>query len=301
MLSSNELALYNIISDESKTFEQIGQSFQKAYSKIEQFKVGVTLWFLIKENLFNLNQRLASFYILYDMYNNEKISSNPFMPIILETLQSTQNKFEKKFLIDCVNNSISYQKESIKTFKEEREIEEIPTPELSEYWDEYNKSIEKFGKNVNDWIRPIIYDKKNNENKNLENIPPFDVSQLTPEEVSFNYFEPNYLTYYPNSNYPFLEDEPMWIMPTLNYDFIWDFTMTPEQDNLCSILNKPIHDKNVTEEQINYALELIEKNPNILKEINFGPENLMKLIEKNVPFSGDILLKISKNDTLLIE
>ena len=297
MLSSNELALYNIISDESKTFDQISVNFQKAYSKIEQFKIGVTLWFLIKENMLNLNQRLASFYILYDMYNNEKISSNPFMPIILETLQNTKNKFERKFLIDCVKNTLTYLKEPIKTFKENKEIDDqLQVPDLTEYWDEYNKSIEKFGKNVNDWIRPIIYDKKNNENKNLESMPPFDLSQLTQEEVNFNYFEPNYLTYYPNTSYPFIEDEPMWIMPTLNYDFIWDFTMSPDQDNLCTILNKPINNKSLTEEQISYALELIEKNPNILTDIHFGPENLAKLIDKNVSFSGDILIKISKTE-----
>lgn len=53
MLSPNELSLlYNIISDENKTFENIAGNFQKLFPKSDQFKVGVTLWFLLKDNVF---------------------------------------------------------------------------------------------------------------------------------------------------------------------------------------------------------------------------------------------------------
>jgi hypothetical protein len=52
MLNTNDLSiLYNLISDENKTFEGILQSFQKSFVKTDQFKVGVTLWFLLKDNV----------------------------------------------------------------------------------------------------------------------------------------------------------------------------------------------------------------------------------------------------------
>jgi hypothetical protein len=52
MLSPNELnILYNQISDETKTFESIAANFQKSFTKSDQFKVGVTLWFLLKDNV----------------------------------------------------------------------------------------------------------------------------------------------------------------------------------------------------------------------------------------------------------
>ena len=52
MLNTNDLSiLYNLISDENKTFEGIIQSFQKSFIKADQFKVGVTLWFLLKDNV----------------------------------------------------------------------------------------------------------------------------------------------------------------------------------------------------------------------------------------------------------
>ena len=83
MLSPNELStLYTIISDDSKTFEIIAQNFQKFYGKLEQFKVGITLWFLLKENLLNLIQRLSSFYLLYDIYKQEQVNTTPFIPLL---------------------------------------------------------------------------------------------------------------------------------------------------------------------------------------------------------------------------
>ncbi len=52
MLNTNELSnLYTIISDENKTFESILQLFQKSFMKIEHFKIGVSLIFLIKDNV----------------------------------------------------------------------------------------------------------------------------------------------------------------------------------------------------------------------------------------------------------
>ena len=296
MLLQGELtSLYQIISEESKSFEEVASTFQKTYNKQDQFKVGVTLWFLIKDNILNLSQKLASFYILYDMNRLEK-TSNPFIPIILESLQSSSNKVEQKLLVDFLENKIDYQSKSIASFKEENsKLEKVEIPDINEYWNNYNKSNEKFSSSITDWVRPVIYDRKEKDIKNGDSLPPFNIKQLTPEEVSFNYFEPNYMTYFPNTNYPYLDDEPMWIMPTLNFDFVWDFTMTPEPDTLVAILNKPMNDRMASEEEIKVALNLIEKDPELLKQINFSPENLMKLVDKNDSFAGEILLKISKS------
>ena len=161
MLLQGELtSLYQIISEESKSFEEVASTFQKTYNKQEQFKVGVTLWFLIKDNILNLSQKLASFYILYDMNRLEK-TSNPFIPIILESLQSSSNKVEQKLLVDFLENKIDYQSKSIASFKEENsKLEKVEIPDINEYWNNYNKSNEKFSSSITDWVRPVIYDRK---------------------------------------------------------------------------------------------------------------------------------------------
>ena len=296
MLSPNELStLYTIISDDSKTFEIIAQNFQKFYGKLEQFKVGITLWFLLKENLLNLIQRLSSFYLLYDIYKQEQVNTTPFIPLLLESLENSKINCEKKLLIDLLDFNFQ-NKISVKEFIETYSNEEIKVPDMQSYWKNHNTTKEKITKEINDWIRPVIYDNNgniNNLSKSPENMPLFDITSLSNEEINFNYFEPNFLTYYPNSNYPFYEDEPMWILPTLKYDFIWDFTMSPVQENLNNLINRPLKNKSLTDEQISYILETIGENPNILKEINFTPDSIMKLIEKNDDLATQILFKIS--------
>ena len=60
---------------------------------------------------------------------------------------------------------------------------------------------------LNDWIRPVIYDRDPAFKQKIENMPPFNIANLSPEEISLNHFEPDYLTYYPNAIYPFYDDE----------------------------------------------------------------------------------------------
>jgi hypothetical protein len=60
------------------------------------------------------------------------------------------------------------------------------------------------------------------------------------------------------------------------------------------ILNKALSNKTISEEQTKYVLDMLE-NPYILKEINFIPEDLMKLIDKNSTLATEIMLKISKS------
>ena len=103
MLSQNELSnLHEIISDDSKTFESIADSFQKSFTKLDQFKVGLSLWIMIKENLLNLSQRLASFYIIYDMYKQEDSQTTPFVPLLLECFEKSTINIEKKMLKDLI-------------------------------------------------------------------------------------------------------------------------------------------------------------------------------------------------------
>jgi hypothetical protein len=189
----------------------------------------------------------------------------------------------------------------------------IPENDLKQYWRMHESHKDKCIQENTDFISPVLYDNSDLEIDNLgnkdiinndvtqnvqnqENMPNFDISKMSPEELNFDSIEPNFLTYYPNSNYPFYEDEPMWILPTLKYDFIWDFTMSPLQETLNNLINRPLKNKSLSEEQINYILETIGENPNILKEINYKPECLMNLIEKNDDLATQILLKISNHN-----
>lgn len=92
--------------------------------------------------------------------------------------------------------------------EENRNAQAVVTPDLKQYWSIHNKERESMSELINDWLRPVIYEKDEAQKyKKIENLAPFNFSQLTLDETSFNYFEPNYMTYYPNTNYQFYEDE----------------------------------------------------------------------------------------------
>jgi hypothetical protein len=310
MLSQNELnSLNQIISDDSKTFENIADNFQKNFTKLDQFKVGLSLWIMIKENLLNLSQRLASFYIIYDMYRQEECKTTPFIPLLLESFEKSTINVEKKLLKDLIEINSPSPKVTIREYIENgKNLEniEISETDMDQYWRFHDSIKDKCIQENNDWISPVLYDNSENENSNYNNdvtqneksqetMTVFDISKMSPEELNLDSFEPNFLTYYPNSNQQFYNEEPMWILPTLKYDFIWDFTMAPIQDTLSNLLNKAIKNKSLNEEQFNFIIETIEENPNILKEIGFKPDNLFELIEKNELLATEVLYKISNS------
>ena len=317
MLNQSELAtLHQIVSDDTKTFESIAQLFQEKFEKFEQFKVGLSLWIMIKQNLLSLSQRLASFYIIYDMYKQEDSKTTPFIPLFLECLEKSTINIEKKMLKDLIEFNSFSTKITVREFIENgKNMDNINIPEndLKQYWRMHESHKDKCIQENTDFISPVLYDNtdldidNNLDNKdiinndvtqnvqNQENMPIFDISKMSPEELNFDSIEPNFLTYYPNSNNQFFQDEPMWILPTLKYDFIWDFTMAPVQDTLSNLLNKPLKNKTLNEEQFNFIIETIEENPNILKEIGFKPDNLFELIEKNENLATEILYKVANH------
>ena len=42
------------------------------------------------------------------------------------------------------------------------------------------------------------------------------------KEINFNYFTSNYMSYYPYNNSYFINSEPIWLIPQLSHNFIWD-------------------------------------------------------------------------------
>ena len=295
MLSPSELtSLFNLISDDSKSFENVLNVFEKTYSKSDEFKIGITLWFLIKDNLLNLSQMIISFLILNNVFKNE--NKNIF-PLILDRIKNTKNQIEKKFLISLLKNNLN-SKISIKNL-----IEEIKSSNDEKNFDIDNfnnftiKNKEKIDGFFKDWIRPVIYDNKNNSTEN--NSKPFNFSQLIPQELSFNYFEPNYMRFYPNSN-EFYDEEPLWIAPNLKHNFLYDFNNKKcEKEILFNFLSKELNNFIINESEKKKCLLIIEKNVNILKEINFTPEKFMILIENDQNFAINLILKLKKN--VLIE
>ena len=235
MISQKELSLlYQILSDDNQTFEKISESFENNFPKESYSKVGTTLSILLKDKLLNIHQRIISYYILYDISKKEKTESNTYLSIILEMLKNSQNKNELNFLIDYLYNKINYLNITIQNYLKDNTKElKMNLIQIQIQWGKYYKDMLN-NKNIdlktNDKNRPIIYDRRKSEIKNIDNhnnlnlfLNNIDNNKNNENELNLNYFSPNYMSYYPKyNNNIFFDSEPIWVLPSLRHNFIWE-------------------------------------------------------------------------------
>ena len=230
MLSEKELdELYKIISDDNQTFKKISESFQNNITKENQSKAGTTLIFLLRDNLLNIHQRIISYYILYDMSIKEKMETNPYLSIILEMLRKSQNKNEQNFLVDFLYKKINYLDITIQNYMKDNTKElKMNLIQIQMQWDKYYKDLlnkQNIDLKINDNTRPVIYDRRKSDIKNIDNHNNLNLlmnDNVINSEFNCNYLNPNYMSYYPTNNNTFFNSEPIWVLPCLKHNFIWE-------------------------------------------------------------------------------
>ncbi len=228
MLSQDNLSmLYKLISDEKQTFEAISEKFNFFFDQDLKDKAVTTILILLEDNLLNIHQRIISYFILYDISRGEKMETNPFLSTILKNLEKSIDKNEQNFLIDYLCKKINYLDLSVdKYLKNNSKEQRINTIQIQMQWDKYYKAILKKNNiniNNNNKIRPVIYDRKNLDIKNIDNHPNNDMIKYINNniEINLNSSKTNYMSYYPVNNC-FLMKEPIWLLPSLNHKFLWE-------------------------------------------------------------------------------
>ena len=238
MLSSNELSyLYKIISDENQTFENISQKFIESFNEADYMRIAMTLYILIKDNLFNKTQRIISFYILYLLKRKFNYEISPVLPLILETIQKTNYKIEQNFLIDFVNNQIDYINTTVKHFlndnSEKNNHQNIHYLQMLFNKYQIEKGIFGASPKIYDHMRYVLYDRKKSEIKNMDNHTNINLDNCikTKEEITFNFCTPNYLSFCPlTENKKFIDNEPIWLMPGLKHNLVWEENKKNERE-----------------------------------------------------------------------
>ncbi|KAL1448815.1 hypothetical protein WDU94_000073, partial [Cyamophila willieti] len=97
-LSTEELGvLLRILYDEAldnKSFESVINQLLQSFQKQDYYKVGSALVLLIQQSdmLSSPTQRLTSLVLLNQLYRNESLALNPFTPVFVQLLYSTDNK-----------------------------------------------------------------------------------------------------------------------------------------------------------------------------------------------------------------
>ena len=132
---------------------------------------------------------------------------------------------------DFLYNQINYLDITVQNYLKDTTKEiKIDLAQLLMQWNKFYKDILP-NKNIylktNIKLRHIIYDRKKTDIKNIDNhndLNLFNDNNIE-NELNFNYYNPNYMSYYPLNNNNFLNFEPNWILPQLKHNYIWEKKM----------------------------------------------------------------------------
>ena len=290
MLSSNDLLnIQNLINNEAITFDEVISKITSTFDTSKYFKICMTLEILIKDHQLNLFQEIVAFYILYYLYKEEK-GYTTFSSLVLKILKETSNKEKKIILINLMENKMNNLQikindyiKMIENYKIDENIDKEINNIINEGYTHENNNKDNY------LINPIVPEKGLKDNKiSLTN----NIKKFASDENNLKYIESNYMSYYPlHLKEIIFKNELIWIIPGLKHNFIWENNCF---EKIRYLINQILDDNSITNEEINYIISSINKRPNIIKNINLTPEQMMQLIDKDESLSSEILLIICK-------
>ena len=290
MLSVNDLSnVQNLIDDETITFDELITKFTSNFDNSKYFKICMTLEILIKDHQLNLFQEIVAFYILYYLNKEEKGYSN-FTSLVLKILKETKNKEKKIILLNLMEDKITNTQikiidyiKMIENIKIDKNIDKEINNIINEGYTHENNSKDPY------LINPTVSEKKLSDNILIKQN---DIQKYSSDKNNLKYIEPNYMLYYPiNSKQFIFKDELIFILPYLKHNFIWENNCF---DKIRYLINQILDNGSITNDEIDYIISSIKKKPNIIKNINLTPQQMMELIEKDEFLSFEILAIICK-------
>jgi len=317
MLSVRELGnLLNVLGEEDKPLEQISAQFHKYFNKADQFKVGCCIYLMLQDNLLpKLTNRIAGFWILYDLYKGEPIASNPFLPIFVDTLQQKDSieVAEKNLLLQLLG---ALPKElSKKSPKELSTTLHLPPdfqqtiPDLNSLRKLYlDRQPIKQSTLRTSGISPILFDSFEENvfsaSINQSNQSDSDKDDLSKndfaEDLDLNRLEPQFFRP-PPPLYHTVDDDVKWLNPEEDHEALWDFTMCMESEKSISEIRELISKAckgALHPEQIKQVIKELDANPKLVYHCGLSPKKLPDLVENNPVIAIECLLKLMSSSQI---
>ena len=89
MLSVKEVtALLDLLKQLDQSLESSSAAFQRTFLRADHFRVGSAICCLIEDGLLRPEQWAAALFILHDLYKSEPSGTHPFVPYLVEMLQT---------------------------------------------------------------------------------------------------------------------------------------------------------------------------------------------------------------------
>jgi len=314
MLPTKDLTtLLNLLNEEEKCLEALAVGFGKAFNKNDHFKVGCAMYFMLEDGLLRkASNRLAAFFILFDMYKSEVITNNPFFPAFVDAFQKQIEPMEKQFLSYLVTSNLpkDYTKRSPK------ELLNTPTdkntqPQQADIAALRKQYMERQPATGSAFRRagmsPVVLDPADDfggfpdtgESPADSGSESNDV-EVTSEELTLQSFEPPYLRPAPPLFESTKEDEIIWLDPVLQHDLLWNYAMCvelPHTSEVRELMAKAFKGA-LTPAQQQHVLSELEIDPNLVFHCGLTPKKLPDLVENNPLVAIEALLKLMSSSQI---
>jgi len=304
MLSPQELeTLLNLLKESHKSFESIAQQFYRSFPKSEQFTVGCVICMLLQDQLLTQTQRLVGFYLLYDIYKNETLPTTPFVPIVLETVEQTNDLVERKFLLQFLTSPPKeLPKQSVRDFLSSHDPSDIPTiPDLDAFRRMHQEGAPQVVASASLGVRPSVMDRSDEAcwcpptSGDLDHDDCEEPSlNLHPEELTLLSLEPAWSRPVP----PLLEptiDEVFWLnVPHFLCEPMWDYTMCADTSlgsEVRELIAKAVKAPLPSSQQ-QAIFSGLEQDAKLVYHCGLTPRKLPDLVENNPAIAIEVLLKL---------
>lgn len=310
MLSSQELdSLLNVLKESSKSLESVAQAFYKSFPKSEQFKAGCVISMLLQDKLLTQTQRLVGFYLLYDIYRNETtLPTTPFVPIVLETVEQTEDPIETKFLLQFLTSPPKeLPKQSVREWISQFDASEMPTlPDLDAFRRMHQEGAPQVSSTAALGIRPMAGDGSEDVHwsslfrgaeEESEGAASLDLSA---EEITLLSLEPAWCRPEP----PLLEpavDEVFWLHPPHSLcEPMWDYTMCADTSlgaEVRELITKAVKAPLPSSQQ-QLIVSGLEQDAKLVYHCGLTPRKLPDLVENNPSIAIEVLLKLMSSSQI---
>jgi len=314
MLTQQELdGLLQLLKEANKPFDTLAGQFYKQFPKSEQFRAGCVICMLLQDQLLTQAQRLVSYYLLYDIYRNDRgtereTATTPFVPLVVEMLETSYDGVERKFLLQFLSNPPKdLHKQTVNQFVQSCDPNDIPAlPDLDMVRSMHQDGAPAVSASAAVGIRPVIKDASderywvpsplppNSLGEDVEDVTGTESIELNPEELTLLSLEPCWARPVP----PLLEptvDEVFWLTPPhLLSEPLWDYTMCADTSlgsEVKELIAKAVKTQ-LQPQQIQIISDGLAQDAKLVYHCGLTPKKLPELVENNPQIAIEVLLKL---------
>jgi hypothetical protein len=261
---------------------------------------------LLQDNMLTPTQRLVALFLLWDLYKSEQITSNPFLPVLLDTVVKPTAAWERNFLGYVLSQNVPKElprkitKDCINLL-ETAQLQHPPDIEaLKKEWKDKQQSAGSVLAPRHGGVLPAsIADPQDLVGQPTQRQEPSLLHLAQEQYFRPCSFEPQFVRPAPLVLEP-SEDEVMWLNPCGVHMVQWDYSMCGDSSRgtqVRELMAKAFKGPLVPQQQQQVLLEL-GADAKLVYHCGLTPRRLPELVENNPLIAIEVLLRLMSSQQI---